>query len=280
MLWKYYYSISIISAVGLIVLLSLMTTSVISQSNKTNSVSRNSHDITYNSKFECGSIVGDKGPLRPGHYDTDISIFNRQDYPIEILWNSIVNDGKITNQTIKTMLPQTSIGITCKDIRQDLSIGNNSKELVEGFVVIRAKPNAGVLGSLSSNASRPGTEGRLNMDQINLLDVQVFYTANALESLPHELVNSNIVFSILNDTTSKIPSSLLMKPLHISSPSQLNQISDPETQVKDILSQKYNLSTQEEAGLRVKIIDVTVGVAAMIDDHAISTTILTPHSST
>lgn len=279
MLWKYYYSISIVSAVGLIVLLSLMTTSVISQSNKTSSVSRNSHDITYNSKFECGSIVGDKGPLRPGHYDTDISIFNRQDYPIEILWNSIVNDGKITNQTIKTMLPQTSIGITCKDIRQDLSIGNNSKELVEGFVVIRAEPN-GVLSSLSSNDSRPGTEGRLNMDQINLLDVQVFYTANALESLPHELVNSNIVFSILNETTSKIPASLLMKPLHISSPSQLNQISDPETQVKDILSQKYNLSAQEVAGLRVKIIDVTVGVAAMIDDHAISTTILTPHSST
>jgi hypothetical protein len=71
-----------------------------------------------------------------------------------------------------------------------------------------------------------------------------------------------------------------MKPLHISSPSQLNQISDPETQVKDILSQKYNLTAQEVAGLRVKIIDVTVGVAAMIDDHAISTTILTPHSST
>lgn len=53
----------------------------VNQSNKTNSGSRNSHDITYNSKFECGSIVGDKGPFRPGHYDTDISIFNRQDYP-------------------------------------------------------------------------------------------------------------------------------------------------------------------------------------------------------
>lgn len=38
------------------------------------------------------------------------------------------------------------VGITCKDIRQDLSIGNNSKELIEGFVVIRADPNAGVLG--------------------------------------------------------------------------------------------------------------------------------------
>jgi hypothetical protein len=38
--------------------------------------------ITYTAKFECGSIIGNEGPLRPGHYDTDISIFNRQEYPV------------------------------------------------------------------------------------------------------------------------------------------------------------------------------------------------------
>ena len=40
--------------------------------------------ITYTAKFECGSIIGNEGPLRPGHYDTDISIFNRQEYPVNI----------------------------------------------------------------------------------------------------------------------------------------------------------------------------------------------------
>jgi hypothetical protein len=35
-------------------------------------------DITYVAKFVCGSIVDDNGPLRPGHYNTDISITNKQ----------------------------------------------------------------------------------------------------------------------------------------------------------------------------------------------------------
>src|SRR5690349_13750643 len=37
-------------------------------------------NITYTAKFECGSISADEGPLRPGHYDTDLSIFNKQNY--------------------------------------------------------------------------------------------------------------------------------------------------------------------------------------------------------
>src|SRR5205807_7573891 len=43
-------------------------------------------NITYTAKFECGSIYADEGPLRPGHYDTDLSIFNKQNYQTSILW--------------------------------------------------------------------------------------------------------------------------------------------------------------------------------------------------
>ena len=248
-----------------------------SNSNNSSNNSNNSsfNRITYNAKFECGSIVGVEGPLYAGHYDTDISIFNRQGYTVKILWNAIINEGKNTNLTIKSMPPQTSIGITCKDIRQHLNIGNNSNELVEGFVVIRADLNAGILDSLSSNGSATGIAG-LNKDQINLLDVQVFYTANALETLPREVLVSKIVFSIVNDTTSTLPSSLRMKPLDVTLHSQLNEISDPETQVKNILSQKYRLSAHEVAGLTIKIIDVSVVVDSMIDDHAISSYLVTP----
>ena len=125
---------------------------------------------------------------------------------------------------VKTMQPQTSNGILCKDIRQLLNIGNNSKELVEGFVMIRVDLDAERQGMLSSNES---TTNQLAIDGVNILDVQVFYTANALESLPHEIVTSKIVFSILNDNSSKIPSSFLMKPIDITLPSQINEISDP-----------------------------------------------------
>ena len=171
------------------------------------------------------------------------------------------------------MPTQTSIGITCKDIRQHLNIGNNSNELVEGFVVIRADLDAGF--DLYHLMAAPGIAG-LNKDQINLLDVQVFYTANALETLPREVLVSKIVFSIVNDTTSTLPSSLRMKPLDVTLHSQLNEISDPETQVKNSLSQKYRLSAHELAGLTIKIIDVSVVVDSMIDDHAISSYLVTP----
>jgi hypothetical protein len=238
--------------------------------------------ITYTAKFECGSIIGNEGPLRPGHYDTDISIFNRQGYSINILLNVIVNGGANSNAIVKTIQPQTSIGVVCKDIRQFLGVGNNSNKLIEGFVIIRLEVNSGILGSLSSSggggtviSSSPLTVEDIN----NFLDVQVFYTANALEFLPHEILVKQIAFSILNDTSSKIPRALLMKPLDITVQSQMNEISDPESRIRDILSEKYNLSDNELAGLKIKIINLTVGVAAMIDDHAISSSIIRPQAS-
>ncbi len=238
--------------------------------------------ITYTAKFECGSIIGNEGPLRPGHYDTDISIFNRQEYPVNILLNAIINGGSNTNAIVKTIQPQTSVGIVCKDIRQFFSIGNNSKQLIEGFVIVRLDVNGGVIGSLSSIGgggtvipSSPVTVDDVN----NFLDVQVFYTANALEFLPHEILVKDIVFSILNDTSSKIPRSLLMKPLDITVQSQMNEISDSESKVREILSGKYDLSGDDLRGLHVKIINQSIGLAAMIDDHAISSSVIRPQAS-
>ena len=255
----------------------------ISQASSSSNINDSSQikSITYNAKFECGSIIGNEGPLRPGHYDTDIGIFNKQDHPVKFLWNAIVNEGKKTTPMVKTMQPQTSTGIICKDIRQLLNIANNSKELVEGFVVIRVDLNADMLGLLSSNESATGiTNNQLPADGANILDVQVFYTANALESLPHEIVTSKIVFSILSDSSSKIPSSLLMKPIDITLQSQINEISDPDSKVKNFLSLRYHLSAQEVAALRIKILNVNVGVGSMIDDHAISSYIVSPHRGT
>lgn len=238
--------------------------------------------ITYTAKFECGSIIGNEGPLRPGHYDTDISIFNRQEYPINILLNAIINGGSNTNTILKTIQPQTSIGMVCRDIRQFFSIGNNSKQLIEGFVIVRLDVNGGVIGSLPSIGgggtvipSSPATVDDVN----NFLDVQVFYTANALEFLPHEILVNDIVFSILNDTSSKIPRSLLMKPLDITVQSQLNEISDPESRVREILSEKYGLSGDDLTGLHIRINNLSTAVTAMIDDHAISSSVVRPQAS-
>jgi Prealbumin-like fold domain len=254
------------------------TNNVINQNQQENSSQIRS--ITYTAKFECGSIIGNEGPLRPGHYDTDISIFNRQEYPINILLDFVINGGAKSNAIVKTIQPQTSTSIVCKDIRQVFGIGNNSKQLIEGFVIIRLDVNSGLLGSLSPSGaavipSSPVTANDIN----NFLDVQVFYTANALEFLPHEILVKDIVFSIINDTSSKIPRSLLIKPLDVTVQSRLNEISDPESRVREILSEKYNLSGDDLAGLHIRIINLSIGVAAMIDDHAISSSVVRPQAS-
>ena len=46
--------------------------------------STSAKSVTYTTKFECGSIYAGEGPLRPGHYDTDISLFNKQKFYREI----------------------------------------------------------------------------------------------------------------------------------------------------------------------------------------------------
>lgn len=228
-------------------------------------------DITYTAKFVCGSVFGSEGPLRPGHYDSDISIFNRQNFPITILWNAVINDGTSSNAIIKKLEPETSTGIVCKEIRQ--LFDDNSEKIVEGFVIIRIQLDS-VISSEGDTLIR-----NLSASEINLLDVQVFYTANALPTLPHEIIVDKISFYIIQDGTDKIPKEMMRKPLDVSIPSGLNEISNTEDRIKDILAEKYNLVEEDLTKIVLRIKDVSVGVGALIDDHAISLHVVTPQAN-
>ena len=228
-------------------------------------------DITYSAKFVCGSVFGSEGPLRPGHYDSDISIFNRQNFLITILWNAVINDGINSNAIIKKLDSETSTSIVCKEIKQ--LFDDNSEKLVEGFVIIRIQLDS----MTSSDGSAVITN--LSKDEINLLDVQVFYTANALPTLPHEVIVDKIAFYIIQDGTDKIPKEMMRKPLDVSIPSELNEISNTENKIKNILAEKYNLTEEDLAKIILRIRDVSVGVGALIDDHAISLHIVTPQAN-
>ena len=96
--------------------------------------STSARSITYTTKFECGSIYAGEGPLRPGHYDTDISLFNKQKFQTQILWNSVLNNGPSSNAILLKMNSETSKSITCQDIRTTL--GNNNENFIEGFTII------------------------------------------------------------------------------------------------------------------------------------------------
>lgn len=228
-------------------------------------------NIIYNVKFECGTISGDEGPLRPGHYDTDIGILNKQDFAVKTQWSATANDGKNTNSILRTLQPQGSTGIVCKDLRQIL--GNN-QSFVEGFVIINVPVEPGLLGSLSDGTTVLG-----RADDIKILEVQAFYTANALDELPHEVLVDKITFTIANDTSGKVPAEMIGKVLDITVPSTMNEISDPGEKVKDVLAEKYALLDQEREGLEIKIQNVGAGVGTMIDDHAISLSKIAPQAT-
>ncbi|MBI3623146.1 hypothetical protein HY212_03655 [Candidatus Pacearchaeota archaeon] len=228
-------------------------------------------NITYTAKFECGSISADEGPLRPGHYDTDLSIFNKQNYQISILWNAILNDGPSSNAILKNLDSETSTALTCQDIRKIL--GNNNEKFVEGFVVINVPLDS------TLQPEKGTTLQNLSGDEINLLNVQAFYTANALPTLPHEVIVDKISFYIIQDDTGKIPKEMIRKTLDISVPSDLNELSNTETKVKNILAQKYNLTDNDLGMISVRIKDISVGVGVLIDDHAISLVTIQPQTS-
>jgi len=135
----------------------------------------------------------------------------------------------------------------------------------------------GIAGSLSSGGAIviiPSLQlpALPSQDQINLLDVRVFYSTNSFATTPpQKLVVDKISFSILNDTSGKIPHSMLLKTLDTAIQSQINTIFDAEAQVKRILAGKYNLSNSELTNLKIKVYEVDTAAAAttMVDRHAI-----------
>ncbi|MDQ3726971.1 MAG: hypothetical protein M3307_01890 [Thermoproteota archaeon] len=230
-------------------------------------------NLTYYVKFECGTISGDEGPLRPGHYDTDIGILNKQDFATQIQWSVTANNSRNTNSIIRMLEPQGSINIVCKDLQ---NIIGDDQRFAEGFVIINLPLEPGLLASLSDGAQ---VLGRNFEDMNNLLEVQAFYTANALDELPHEVLVDKITFAIVNDMSGRIPLEIINKTLDITVPSSLNEISDPEIKAKDALAEKYGLSTQELAKLQIEIKSISGSVGTMIDDHAISLSTVMPQPS-
>lgn len=224
-------------------------------------------NITYVAKFVCGSIIDDNGPLRPGHYNTDISITNKQLSKISFFWTVSVNDGPISHSTLMTLDHQKSIGLDCRDIKKVIGLENNTSH-VGGFVFVTIPQNY--------NPANPNTVIQYSSDDINLLDVQVFFTANALDTLPHEIILEKISFYIINDETGKIPKHMMKTTLDVTLESKLNVISDTERKVKEILSSTYDISENEFNKIEIRIKNVSIGVGSMIDDHAISLSIVKP----
>ena len=231
--------------------------------------------VTYTPKFICGSVSSDEGPVRPGHYDTDISILNKQDYPIKILWNVIPNDKNSSNSIITILKPESSTNITCRDI---LPLVTDTKNLVEGFVLLSLPISGNILGAFPDPNNPDASILRsINDTESNLIDVQVFYTANALPQLPSEMIFNKIDFTILSDPSGKIPQGFLNQVLEVSFLSNASQIYDQVSRVKSLLKEKFKLSDSELSAINIQIQKSDIDAIFTNDDHAISSSRLSPN---
>ena len=231
--------------------------------------------VTYTPKFLCGNVMAGEGPVRPGHYDTDISILNKQVYPIKLLMNVVPNDGKSSNSIIKVLESESAIGITCKDI---LPLVTPSKNLTEGFVLLTLPISESMINAFPDPNNREASILKsIDESQANLIEVQVFYTANALPQVPSEIIFNKIDFRISSDPSGKIPKDLLNKTLEVTLTSNSDQIYDQVLRVKSLLKERFNLSDSERNTINVQIEKTEIDSLFTNDDHAISSSRLNPN---
>jgi hypothetical protein len=231
--------------------------------------------VTYTPKFLCGNVTASEGPVRPGHYDTDISILNKQVYPIKLFMNVIPNDGKSSNSIIKVLDAESAMGIICKDI---IPLVTDSKNLTEGFVLLTL-PISGNMINAFPDPNNPEASILRSIDELqaNLIEVQVFYTANALPQLPNEVIFNKIQFRILSDPSGKIPQAFLSKPLEVILTSNADQVYDQVPRVKSLLKDRFSMSVSELNATSIQIEKSEIDSIFTKDDHAISSSRLNPN---
>jgi hypothetical protein len=257
-----------------------------------------SNSIEYNARILCGTIVGEEGPLRPGHYNSDVNIFNRQNFPVSFLWKTALTSDlhderqkqkqeQYSNFILSALGPGNSISISCNDIRQYLPANSNRNssdtDFFEGVLTISIELDPliqGALSPLADNGTREQSQllipSSSDLDQelesnANILSVDAIYTVNALRVASRELVLQLIEYSITKqDEGRKIPSDIISKTLSVAVPIRTNETLNPEKQVRDILMREYSLNTGESQSLDIVIKNLSLGVGALDDNHAIS----------
>jgi hypothetical protein len=251
--------------------------------------------IEYNARYFCGTIVGQDGPLRPGRYNSDVNIFNRQQYPISFLWNAVPSsnlqpsqavDGSSngpftsdTNYRLQTLAPGDSISLSCKDFVPSFSLYANSTDgvnrFIEGVSTISVDLDPLIQAAISSSStgvvvSQPSGEAT-NEPSTNVLSVDAIYTVNALEVPSREIILQLVEYTInQQDVNGKLPAEIISKPLSVTAPIRTNETINPDTQVKDILAREYSLNATEMQNLDITIRNLSLGVGALDDNHAIS----------
>lgn len=175
--------------------LQINTHSSLAQSETNNS---NSQTVEYYARFNCGTINDDKGPLRPGKYDSDITIFNKKTFPLSIIWKAIeTNQENQNNFKIMNLQPESVVNINCAKIFPSPSTGNTNMQsrFIEGLVLIRINTENGQL--INNFFNNQGQSIIIDSEELgDLVNVDVLHTVNTLSDLNKEAFYLKIDFSL------------------------------------------------------------------------------------
>jgi hypothetical protein len=265
-------------------------------SNSSAKIAPRSNSLEYNARVLCGTIIGEDGPLRPGRYNSDINIFNRQNFPVSFFWKVVLSSDlkdekqkqkeQNSNFILLALSPGNSISISCNDIKQYLPAYSNrnisNTGFFEGVLIISIELDPSIQGALSSSLPNkeigersqliiPSPSNQGSEPNTNILSVDAIYTVNALEVASREIVLQLIEYSITSqDGSGKIPRDMISKILSVTVPIRTNETINPDKQVRDILMKEYSLSADESQNLDISIRNLSLGVGALDDNHAIS----------
>ncbi len=175
--------------------LQIDTHSALAQSETNNT---NSQTVEYYARFNCGTINDDRGPLRPGKYDSDITIFNKKTFPLSIIWKAIeTNQENQNNFKIINLHPESVVNINCAKIFPSPSAGDNNVQnrFTEGVVLIRINTENGQL--INNFFNNQGQSIIINNEELgDLVNVDVLHTVNTLSDLNKEAFYLKIDFSL------------------------------------------------------------------------------------
>ena len=154
--------------------------------------------VEYYARFNCGTINDDKGPLRPGKYDSDITIFNKKTFPLSIIWKAIeTNQENQNNFKIINLQPESVVNINCKKIfPSPLPVTTNlQNRFTEGVLLIRINTDNGQL--INNFFNNQGQSIIINKEELgDLVNVDALHTVNTLSDLNKEAFYLKIDFSL------------------------------------------------------------------------------------
>ena len=228
-----------------------------------------SQTVDYYARFNCGTIDNDNGPLRPGKYDSDITIFNRQTFPLTLIWKPIeINQENKNNFQTINIQPENIVNINCAKIFPSSS--TIKKGFIEGIALIRINVESGQL--INNFLNNQGQFININSQQLNnLINVDVLHTVNTLDDLKKEVLFLKVDFLLNNNNGKKISQQTNEDNLTAIFQVEPNLIIDPHILVKNIINNNYSsINSQHLSDNTIKVLGSRLFSNTLTDNHALT----------